>query len=137
MPTTFTIQHLEKLQAAGKIRGFVTNQVEVKKKSKYGNKKTEVDGIVFDSAKEAKRYGELRVMLKAGLIGILEMQVKFELKVDGKKVCTYIADFVYIDAKTGEKVVEDVKSEMTRKLPTYRLKKKLMKQILRIEIKEV
>jgi hypothetical protein len=137
MRTTFTIQHLEQLQGAGKIRGFVTNHVEVKKKSKYGNKKTEVDGIVFDSAKEAKRYSELKVMLKAVEIGMLEMQVPFELKVEGNKVCRYVADFRYIDSRTGELVVEDVKSDFTRKLPTYRLKKKLMKQILGIIIKEV
>ena len=136
MPTHFTIQHLQQLQAAGKIRGFVTNQVEVKKKSKYGNKKTEVDGIRFDSQKEAKRYSELKLLLKAGEIGLLELQVPFELKIDGKKVCKYVADFTYIDAKTGEQIVEDVKSTMTRKLPTYRLKKKLMKQILGIEITE-
>lgn len=107
-----------------------------KKKSKYGNKKTEVDGIKFDSKKEAKRYGELNVLLKAGEIGLLERQVVFELKIGDKTVCKYIADFVYTK-KTGERIVEDVKSEATRKLRLYLLKKKLMKELLGIEIKEV
>lgn len=108
-----------------------------KKKSKYGNKKTEVDGIKFDSKKEAKRYGELMILLKAGEIGLLERQVVFELKIGEKRVCKYIADFVYTDQKTGERIVEDVKSEATRKLRLYRLKKKLMQEIIGIKIKEV
>lgn len=107
-----------------------------KKRSKYSNKKTEVDGHTFDSIKEAKRYGELKLMQKAGLIGFLELQVVYELKVNEQKICNYIADFVYVDAKTGEKVVEDVKSEPTRKIAKYRQKKKLMKAIYNIEIKE-
>lgn len=106
------------------------------KKNKYGNKKTVVDGIKFDSAKEAKRYGELKMLLKAGVIGLLQLQVVYELKVNDKRVCKYIADFEYIIVKTGETVTEDVKSEATRKLPVYRLKKKLMKQVHGIEIKE-
>jgi hypothetical protein len=116
---------------------FQNPSSQAKKKSKYGNKKTEVDGITFDSEKEAKRYGELKIMQKAGLIGLLQMQVEYRLEVNGEKVASYIADFVYLDSQTGQTVVEDVKSEMTRKLPVYRLKKKLMKQIHNIEIAEV
>lgn len=108
-----------------------------KKRSKYGNKKAQVSGHTFDSIKEAKRYGELKMMQKAGLIGFLELQVVYELKVNEQKICSYIADFVYVDAKTGEKVVEDVKSPATRKIAKYRQKKKLMKAIYNIEIKEV
>lgn len=107
-----------------------------KQKPKYGNIKTEVDGIKFDSKKEAKRYGELNILLKSGEIGSLERQVVFELKIGDKRVCKYVADFVYTK-KTGERIVEDVKSEATRKLRLYLLKKKLMKELLGIEIKEV
>lgn len=113
------------------------NQGTPSKKLKYGNKKTEIDGIKFDSKKEAKRYGELMMMLKVGEIGLLERQVVFELKVEGKRVCKYIADFAYTVQETGLKVVEDVKSVATRKLPLYMLKKKLMKQVHGIEIKEI
>lgn len=119
----FTDQH-------GKEKGKV-------KKSKYGSTKVEVDGITFDSAKEARRYGELKLMQKAGMIGLLELQVVYELNVNGGKVCSYIADFVYVISATGEKVVEDVKSDSTKKIERYRLKKKLMKQCYGIEIKEV
>lgn len=148
MKQGFTISYLQSQQAAGKIKGFVVKQkiekpaVQVpagdeKKKAKYGNRKHEVDGILFDSEKEAKRYGVLMMRLKAGEIGLLELQKVYELKVEGKRVCKYEADFVYLVMATGETVVEDVKSEATRTLPTYRLKKKLMKAIYNIEIKEV
>jgi hypothetical protein len=50
-------------------------------------------------------------------------------------VCKYISDFVYLE--NGQKIVEDVKSEYTRKLPVYRLKKKLVKAVHGIDIKEV
>lgn len=110
-----------------------------KKKAKYNNEKVEYEGIIFDSRKEYKRYRELLILQKAGLIGLLQMQVSFLLiaKSETERECKYVADFVYIDAKSGAKIVEDVKSEMTRKLPTYIMKRKLMASIHKIQIKEV
>jgi hypothetical protein len=100
--------------------------------NKYGARKTEVDGITFDSAKEAKRYGELKLLERAGEIAELELQPKYDLTVKGQKVCTYKADFRYFEH--GCEVVEDVKGMRT---PVYRLKKKLMKACHGIEIREV
>lgn len=83
--------------------------------SKFRAKKTTVDGIVFDSKREAARYQELRLMERAGAIRDLKRQVRYELipafDVDGKhyRPATYIADFVYIDVNTGKEIVEDVK----------------------------
>ena len=74
-------------------------------------------------------------MVKAGEIRNLERQVRFPIVVNGVKVCTYIADHVY-DEMAG-RVVEDVKSEFTRKDPVYRLKNKLMKACHGIDIREV
>lgn len=110
-----------------------------KKKAKYNNEKVEYQGITFDSRKEYKRYRELLLLQKSGLIGLLQMQVSFLLipKSETERECKYVADFVYIDAKSGAKIVEDVKSEMTRKLPTYVMKRKLMASIHKIQIKEV
>ena len=105
------------------------------KRPKYGNRKVTVGDITFDSAKEAKRWGELQFMVKAGEIKNLERQVRFPIIVNGMKVCTYIADHVY-DEMAG-RVVEDVKSEFTRKDPVYRLKYKLMKACHGIDIREV
>ena len=100
-----------------------------KKIPKYRNKKTIVDGIEFDSIKEAQYYQELLLLQKSGEIKDLELQPKFELlpsvkwngKTYGKR--SYIADFMFKeDDKT---VVVDVKSEITRKNPVYTLKKQM------------
>ena len=123
--------------------------------SKYKAQKTEIDGIVFDSKKEATRYLQLRELLKAGEIQNLRRQVKYvlipaqreqstevfksgknkgKLK-DGKlleKECSYYADFVY--QKGDEIIVEDVKGIRT---DAYKIKRKLMLKEFGIKIKEV
>ena len=108
-------------------------------KSKYGAVRVRtVDGIEHDSKKEAARWQELNLMLRARLIEDLQRQVRFEVipKQDGERACTYIADFVYIDRKTGQKVVEDVKSPATR-TEAYRIKRKLMLLVHGIRIREI
>ena len=124
--------------------------------NKYLNKKTEVNGIVFDSKKEAEYYLMLLHKLRNGEINNLRRQVRYELipavwkdevkhlktkdKVVRKcvqKATHYVADFVYSKPDTGEDVVIDVKSFITRKNPEYRLKKKMMYAFKNIEIKEV
>ena len=107
---------------------------------KYGNKKTVVDGITFDSRKEAQRWSELKLLQRAGEIFDLQRQVPFTLIPkqvrDGKTIerpCVYKADFVYKD-KDGTEVVEDVKGVCTKE---YRIKKKLMLWQFGIIVKEV
>lgn len=110
------------------------------KYNKYHNQKTRTyDGIEHDSRKEASRWMALQLLQKAGEIEGLERQVKFELipKQDGERSCCYVADFVYTDTKTGKKVVEDVKSEATRKKESYIIKRKLMLYLKGIRISEV
>lgn len=102
------------------------------RRAKYGNKKTIIDGIKFDSKREAQRYGALQLMLKAGLISNLRLQVPYQITVNGMKVCKYVADFVYEDK--GIEIVEDVKGMKT---PIYNLKKKLMKAVFGVVISEV
>lgn len=105
--------------------------------SKYHARKTTIDGIQFDSAKEAKRYEKLRDMERAGKIQGLCIQVPFELlpsfECDGVKYreMRYIADFVYY--RNGKQVVEDCKGFKTAE---YKLKKKLMAYINHINIEE-
>ncbi len=108
-----------------------------KKKSKHRNVKTKLDDVTYDSAKEANRAAELKIIALAGQIADLKPQVPFKLVVNKQLVCTYIADFVYRDVASGNTIVEDVKSPHTRKLAVYRIKKKLMKACLGIEIVEV
>ena len=103
-----------------------------KKKFKYRNIKVVVDGIKFDSKKEADYYGKLKMKEKAGLISDLKLQVKFKLL-----SFSYIADFVYFDNEKLRLEVVDVKSNITRRLPVYRMKKKAMKNELEILIMEV
>lgn len=93
--------------------------------SKYHNRKTIIDGIPFDSAKEGQRYLELKMLQRAGKIRDLSMQVEFELipKQAGERACKYKADFVYHMTDTGKMVVEDVKGKRTRE---YIIKRKLM-----------
>lgn len=98
-------------------------------KHKFQAKPTVVDGIRFASKKEARRYGELRLMLRAGLIEDLELQQRFALMMP----VTYVADFVYFDCKRGEKVIEDTKGYKTAE---YKRKKKLMQQQHGITIRE-
>jgi hypothetical protein len=110
-----------------------------KKKSKYSNTKT--NG--YDSKKESKRAGVLKMLNKGGAISELQEQVPFVLapaqyvtNTKGKQVCArrelkYIADFVYI--QNGLKIVEDCKGFKTKE---YIKKKNLMKRIFDIEIKE-
>lgn len=104
-----------------------------KKKSKYGNKKTEVNGIEFDSIREANRYRQLLILKKIGEIAFLKLQVPYELNEGGTHSLVYIADFVYMEAKTGEWVVEDSKGMRTA---SYRKKRRLMKKVHGITIKE-
>lgn len=107
-----------------------------RKPNKYRAIKTEVDGIKFDSRKEAARYSELKLLLQAGAICQLETQKRFHLRVKDQKVCDYICDFFYYDKEKEEWIIEDTKSVATR-TPVYRLKKKLMFACLGIEIVEV
>ena len=102
-------------------------------RNKYKAIKTVVDDIKFDSKKEAKRYLQLKLLLRAGKITNLELQPKFDLMVNGNKCGFYKADFRYIDEEKNEAIVEDVKGMKT---PVYNLKKKLIKAIYDIDIFE-
>jgi hypothetical protein len=99
----------------------------MKPRSKYRNKKTTIDGIAFDSVWEAQRYSELAILQKAGEIKNLRLQVVFELipKQPSERAVKYIADFVY--EQDGLTIVEDTKSQPTRKKPDYVIKRKLFK----------
>ena len=94
------------------------------RRNKYNNKKTLLDGNLFDSKKEAKRYHELKMLQAAGEVWKLEIQPRIPLMVNGQKIGTYIGDFRY-ELSDGTIVIEDVKSPAT-KTPVYNLKKKIL-----------
>jgi hypothetical protein len=103
------------------------------KRSKYGNVPTERKGIVFHSKAEAERYEELLLMEQGGVISWLEVQPRYPLEVNGVRIGVYIGDFQYVE--DGSVIVEDVKGGAST--PVYRLKKKLVKAIYGVEIREV
>lgn len=113
---------------------------------KYHSRKTVVDGITFDSRREAARYQELRLLERAGKVRGLRRQVRYILipvQLDSRgqvieKPVTYVADFVYELLSDGGgfwvPVVEDVKGVRT---PVYVIKRKLMLERYGIRIREV
>lgn len=104
-------------------------------RAKFGNVKTVVDGITFHSRKEAKYYGQYKMIKLAGKLLSFEMQKPFNLDVNGEHIAIYKADFV-LYYPCGRIEVVDVKSEATRVIQTYRIKKKLMHAIHGITIIE-
>jgi hypothetical protein len=100
--------------------------------SKYRAVKTVVDGITFDSKREAARYAELRLLEKRGFIRQLKLQPEFVFMADGKPMFKYRADFRYFEGKGC--VIEDVKGVRTA---VYRLKKKLIEAQFNVKITEV
>ena len=101
-------------------------------RNKYGNRKINHAGEVFDSKREFERFRELELRVRAGVIHDLHRQVRFELipaQYEGKnqveRAVHYVADFVYWEG--DQMVVEDVKSKATR-TESYIIKRKLMRQ---------
>lgn len=102
------------------------------RRTKYGNRKTTVDGKTFDSKHEAEIYEQLKVQVMAGEYRAVTCQVPFILPGRVK----YVADFVLLH-NDGTYGVLDAKSEATRKDKVYRMKKRLMRECLGLEIQEV
>ena len=86
---------------------------EVRRGNKFGAVATFVDGIRFDSKAEAGRWHTLRMLAMAGEILSLERQVAFPLLVNSITIGRYIADFVYTETNSGQRVIEDVKGHQT------------------------
>ena len=114
-----------------------------KKPSKYRNRKTVLDGITFDSKREAARYQELKALAARGVIEdfrhqapfVLAPGVRFSGEKRAKPALRYVADFAY--KLDGRLVVEDVKSKVTAGAAAYRIKRHLMLSVYGIEVKEV
>lgn len=108
-----------------------------RRRNKFGNRKVECDGYKFDSRYEALCYGGLRLREKIGDIQQLGLQRRWQLTVNGEKICTYVSDFDFYE-RGGiggwTFVVADAKGFKT---PLYKLKAKLMKAIHGIEIREL
>ena len=120
---------------SGKARFDGTRLVMIeqgKAKPKYGNKKAEANGLLFDSKKEAQFFLQLQ---QDPTVKAIKTQVVYELipKQKGERACEYVADFV-VEYQSGEIVVYDVKGMRT---PLYVVKRKLMLWVHGIKIREV
>jgi hypothetical protein len=105
--------------------------------TKYHAQPTVIDGVRFASKMEASRYLQLKALQDAGEIWSLGLQPKFPLVVAGVKICTYIADFQYMEpAPHGEpvKIIEDVKGVET---PAFRIKRKLFEVLYGVPLRVV
>lgn len=102
--------------------------------SKYRNKKTTVDGIKFDSKREAQFYSSLKQLERAGHVYEVELQKPYALTVNGQLVCTYKADFAFYDAIQNRNRVVDVKGVATK---DFAIKKKLMRAVFGIDVEVV
>lgn len=102
----------------------------MKRPSKYGAVATVVDGVRFASKAEAKRDAELQLLARAGRIIGLKRQPRYELKVNGVKVCTYVADWEYVEKPTHGgptvTIAEDRKGALT---PAFKIKWALAKAL--------
>ena len=120
------------------------DQVAPLRANKYHALSCLVDGIRFDSRKEARRYERLKILAIAGEITALELQPAFPLTVlelwrpDGRlvDVGVYHADFRYVETRSGEVVIEEIKSGPT-KTTAYRLRKRIVEAMYGITIREV
>ena len=102
------------------------------KKSKFNNIKTVIDGITFDSKREAKRYSELKILERCNIISDLKLQVSYVLipaqkgGLRNELALKYIADFTYFDNELNKQIILDVKGVKT---PIYIAKRKMMKSL--------
>ena len=95
-------------------------------KKKYHSNFTEVDGIKFRSKLEAKRYGELKMLERAGKIDMLVLQPRYPMQINGVKIVTYVADFSYVDLENNRLITEDTKGCVT---DLYRVKRQLFRAL--------
>ena len=109
-------------------------------RSKYGAKRTTVDGITFASKREAVHYALLKRNERLGLISGLELQPRFPIIVDGSQVrypgsnrpMTYVGDFAFTEG--GQRRVLDVKGFDT---PASKIKRAIVEHAYRIKIEVV
>lgn len=131
--------HKDPVSKIKKLTGEQLWEKEQKKKAKpakYLNTPIVIDDIWFQSTGEGHYYLELKDQINRGLIKGFKRQVRFPLDVNGMKTQTYIADFM-VEHFDGTVEVIDHKSDFTKKIKLYQLKKALMMAVYQMAIKEV
>ncbi len=77
--------------------------------NKFRAIRTTIDGITFDSKREAAFYAELKLRERAGEVCGVELQPRFPLMVGSEVIGSYRADFAFWDNRENRKRVVDVK----------------------------
>lgn len=107
-------------------------------KNKFKAVAVVIDGVRFASKKEAARYNELKLLQKAGEIHSLEIHPRFKIEINGRKICTYVADFRYWQSFGGRAVIEDVKGyKKGAAYNLFKLKKAMLLATIGIEVAEL
>lgn len=106
----------------------------IPRRNKLNAKKVKLDGYTFASGLEARRYVELKLLLRAGAIKYLEMHPVFTITVNGHHICKAILDFKYLDMERNETIYEDTKGMMTA---MSSLKRKLIEAQYGIKVRLV
>lgn len=117
--------------------------------NKYRAKRTQVDGIWFDSIKESTKYQELKLLQRAGEISDLELKPKFKFVLpDGTpvlirsrgypngRVARFTGDFAYFDKKLNRRVILDVKGGRATMTEAYAIRKALVEALFKVIVEE-
>lgn len=126
------------------MRESIEPNIIFRKRSRYGSHKTIVDGITFDSRKEANYYSQLKILKRTGQVKDFQIHPKYiiidsyKCPLTGRKIpaTTYSADFL-VTYPDGREEVIDIKSKATAKKDAYRIKKKAFEQRYGIGIHEI
>lgn len=128
------------LQTDPAIRSGPQPSTEPPARKKYGNVPVELDGVKYDSGKEARRHQELLILEREGEIADLKLKPKYVFEHNGVRIGSFTPDFSYVEG--GKIVIEDVKGidRKTGKKPTstegYRLRKRLLLAFYGLEVRE-
>lgn len=98
-----------------------------KKRNKYGAKRTEADGMMFDSKAEARAYGNLKLLQRAGEICDLEIHPRWTFSHNGVEIGRYTADFAFTETATKKRRIVDVKSPATARARDVTLRRNLLR----------
>lgn len=104
--------------------------LSAKRANKFNAKKVRLDGYVFDSGLEARRYGELKILERVGDVTDLEVHPVFPIEINGIRICKVILDFSYTD-KNSCRVHEDAKGNDTA---LSRLKRRMVEAAYSIDV---
>ncbi len=95
-----------------------------------------MDGVVFDSEAEMKRFADLQMLERAGEISDLRRQISYDIEINGQHFCTYTSDHEYLD-KTGTPIIEEFKTEFSKREQAYSLRRRAFELYHNLKVTEI